>query len=743
MADRSRSRLPDGSTRALPDGHHRRATWPRRSAAAWPRPRWSPVVDGEERDLGRAARRRRPRSRSSPADTERGPSRAAPLDGARAGPGRARAVPRRQVLASARRSRTASTTTSSCPAARTFTRRRPRARSRPGCARSSPPTSRSCAPRCRPTRRSSCSPTSRTRSRSSSGCRPAATPTTLDAGEVGGRRARSASTATRREFVDLCRGPHVPSTGRLGHFKLQKVAGAYWRGDEKGPMLQRIYGTAWESEAGARGPPPPARGGRQARPPQARPPSSTCSASRDELGGGLAVWHPKGGHRPQADGGLQPRRATSAAATSSSTRRTSPTAELFETIGHLDWYADGMYPPMEMDNGTYYLKPMNCPMHCLIFRQPAAQLPRAAAAAVRARHGVPLRAGRHAARPDAHPRLHPGRQPHLLHAGAGRRRDRLAARLRARRCCGPSASTTSTANLSTQDPRQVRRHRRGLGRGHRGAAPGARAPRASSYEVEEGDARVLRAEDRHRRPRRHRPHVAAVDDPGRLQPCPSASSSSTSAPTTHRHRPIMIHRALFGSVERFFGVLLEHYAGALPDVAGAGAGAGAAGARRPRGLRRARSSTGCGPTGFRVDVVEADEQLGKRIRKAKLEKIPTCWWSATTTSPHGTVGVNPRGGEVERGVRVDEFVERLRRRGRRRHVVDRWSAAGARAALGRLADRVRRRRRRRATAPDGRAARCSSASSAAGLPDEETHIVCAGRARASPSSTPSRTPPAT
>ena len=125
-----------------------------------------------------------------------------------------------------------------------------------------------------------------------------------------------------------------------------------------------------------------------------------------------------------------------------------------------------------------------------------------------------------------------------------------------------------------------------------------------------------------------------------------------------RHRPIMIHRALFGSIERFFGVLLEHYAGAFP-LAGAGAGAGAARARRPRGLRRGVAER-LRDAGFRVDTAEADEPLGARIRKAKLEKLPYVLVVGDDDVAAGTVGVNARGGEVERGVATQAFIERLR-----------------------------------------------------------------------------------
>ena len=166
-------------------------------------------------------------------------------------------------------------------------------------------------------------------------------------------------------FTDLCRGPHVPSTGALGHFALMRVAGAYWRGDEKRQQLQRIYGTAWETDTAV------AEHLHRLEEAEKRD-HRKLGVELDlfsfphELGGGLAVWHPKGGivrklmedysRERHAAGGYEfvftPHLAN---------------ANLFETSGHLDFYKDGMYPPMEMDNGTYYPKPMNCPMHCLIF----------------------------------------------------------------------------------------------------------------------------------------------------------------------------------------------------------------------------------------------------------------------------------------------------------------------------------------------------------------------------------------
>ncbi len=168
------------------------------------------------------------------------------------------------------------------------------------------------------------------------------------------------------KFLDLCLGPHVPSTGRLRYFQLTKVAAAYWRGDEHRPQLQRIYGTAWESKA--------ALDDYLHRLEEAeKRDHRRLGAELDlfhfppEIGGGLPVFHPKGGlirkvmedysRAEHEKAGYQfvwtPHLAKST---------------LYETSGHLEWYADSMYPPMEMEGATYYPKPMNCPMHILIYK---------------------------------------------------------------------------------------------------------------------------------------------------------------------------------------------------------------------------------------------------------------------------------------------------------------------------------------------------------------------------------------
>ncbi|MDQ1535065.1 MAG: threonyl-tRNA synthetase, partial [Actinomycetota bacterium] len=192
-----------------------------------------------------------------------------------------------------------------------------------------------------------------------------------DAAEVGGAGGvslyRNIAADGEVAFVDLCRGPHVPSTGRLGAFKLTKVAGAYWRGDEHRPMLQRIYGSAWESEA--------ALAEHLHRLEEAERRDHRRLGAEldlfsfpDEIGSGLAVFHPKGGMiRKLMEDYSRERHVAGDYQFVNSPHITK--SELFETSGHLQWFADGMFPPMELDGGTqYYLKPMNCPFHVLIYR---------------------------------------------------------------------------------------------------------------------------------------------------------------------------------------------------------------------------------------------------------------------------------------------------------------------------------------------------------------------------------------
>ena len=475
-----------------------------------------------------------------------------------------------------------------------------------------------------------------------------------DAAEVGEGGVISAYRNTD-DFVDMCVGPHVPTTGKLGVFKLQRVSGAYWRGNEKGPMLQRIYGTAWESKQAL------ADHLHQLEEAAKRDHRKLATeldllSFPSELGGGLAVWHPRGAivrklmedySRTRHEHGGYDFVYTPHLAN----------AKLFETSGHLQWYADGMYPPMEMDNGTYYMKPMNCPMHCLIFRSRQ-----------RSYRELPLRL------------FELGNVYRYERAGTlhGLMRIRGFTQDDSHIYCTKEQMATEVAdlldfvlsvlrafgfddftfNLSTKDPTKY------IGSDEiwdeaTEALRQALDSHGLEYAVKAGDAAFygpkidIDVKDAIGRSWQLSTIQADFQLPERFDLEYVGADNS-------RHRPIMLHRALFGSIERFFGVLLEHYAGAFPTWLAP---------TQVRVLAVAEAHEPYAATvvealraaGARVDNSPADDGLGKRIRNAKLEKIPYVLVVGDDDVAAGTVGVNTRGGDVERGVPLSSFVEQFLR----------------------------------------------------------------------------------
>ena len=457
------------------------------------------------------------------------------------------------------------------------------------------------------------------------------------------------------DFVDLCRGPHVPSTARIGAYKLMKVAGAYWRGNEQGPMLQRIYGTAWESKA--------ALAEHLHRLEEAeRRDHRRLGVELDlysfppELGSGLAVWHPKGAtirrviedfsraahERADYDMVFTPHLAKSV---------------LWETSGHLDWYAEGMYPAMELDGATYYPKPMNCPFHILIFRSHTRSYRELPARIFELgtvyryeRSGVlhGLLRTRGFTQDDAHIFCEPDQVVPELSSLL----DFVLTMLRA------FGFSEFEADLST------RPEDKSVG----SDAEWDLATRALfealdasglPYEVAEGEGAFYGPKiDIHVRDaigRRWQLSTLQVD----FQ-LPQRFDLHYVGADNERHRPIMIHRALFGSVERFFGILVEHYAGAFPVwLAPVQATVLPVADRHDAYARRITDRLRA--EGFRAETVDAnDGALGARIRRAKIEKVPYVLVVGDDDAEHGTVGVNARGADdPERGVRVDDFVDRL------------------------------------------------------------------------------------
>ncbi len=453
-------------------------------------------------------------------------------------------------------------------------------------------------------------------------------------------------------FVDLCRGPHVPSTKKLGHFKLMRVAGAYWRGDEKRPQLQRIYGTAWES-ADALAEHLNRLEEAEKRDHRKLGAEMDLFSFPDEIGPGLAVFHPRGGLiRRLMEDYSRTRHVEAGYAFVNSPHITK--ADLFETSGHLSWFADGMYPPMELDGGQrYYLKPMNCPFHILIFK-----------ANQRSYRELPLRffefgtvyryekSGvvhgltrvRGMTQDDAHIFTSPEAMPAELAST-------LAFVLDLLREFGLDdfylELSTKPENKAVGTDEEWENATSALATAAKGAGlelvldEGGGAFYGPKISVQARDAIG----------RTHQMSTIQLD----FQ-LPQRFELEYIGADNARHRPIMIHRALFGTVERFMAILIEHYAGNLPtwlmpeqvavlpvrddhDAYG----------QEVVELLRAK--------GIRASLEAASEPLGARVRRSKMAKTPYILVVGDDDVAARSVGVNRRGSaDPDRGISVDDFV---------------------------------------------------------------------------------------
>ncbi|MDE3007998.1 MAG: threonine--tRNA ligase [Acidobacteriota bacterium] len=474
----------------------------------------------------------------------------------------------------------------------------------------------------------------------------------VDLGEVSGSVV--STYANSASFVDLCRGPHVPATSRLGHFKLTRVAGAYWRGDEKRPQLQRVYGTAWESATALEAHLTQLREAEK-RDHRKLATELDLLSFPSELGGGLAVWHPRGGIvRKEMEDFSRARHVEGGYQFVVTPHLTN--ARLYETSGHLDFYRDGMYPPMELDNGTYYMKPMNCPMHCLIFRSRS-----------RSYRELPLRlfelgtvyryerAGtlhgllriRGFTQDDSH-----------IYCTEEQLQEEIASLLEfVMNVLRAFGFNDFTANLSTKDPKKY------VGSDEIWEKSTAALRLALErfglrYQEKKGDAAFYGPKI----------DIDVRDAIGRTWQLstiqcdfnhPERFDLEYVGADNQRHRPIMLHRALFGSIERFFGVLLEHYAGNLPTWLSPEQ-VRVLGVRDDHDAYAEHVAQLLRAPGVRVGVELANEPLGARVRRAKLEKIPYVLVVGDDDVANETVGVNARGSnDPERGVGVSAFRDRL------------------------------------------------------------------------------------
>ena len=456
-------------------------------------------------------------------------------------------------------------------------------------------------------------------------------------------------------FIDLCRGPHVPDTGRLGHFKLMRVAGAYWRGDEKNPMLQRIYGTAWASKkdlaaylehlAEA-----------EKRDHRRLGAELDLFSFPEEIGSGLAVFHPKGGliRRLMEDYSRQ-RHEQAGYEFVYSPHITK--SQLFETSGHLDWFAEGMFPPMQLDGGTdYYLKPMNCPFHVLIYRSQQ-----------RSYRDLPLRFFEFGT-------VYRYEKSGVVH---GLTRVRGMTQDDAHLFCTKdqmSSELESTLHFVLDllrdyglDDFYLELSTRPEGKAVGTEAEWEEATATLRSVAESMDLELVLDEGGGAF---YGPKISVQtrDAIGRTWQMstiqldfqtPQRFGIDYVGADNERHVPIMIHRALFGSIERFFGVLVEHYAGAFPPWL-APVQARVLPVSDDHDTYARRIADRLRAEGFRADVVTASESVGKRIRAARLEKIPYVLVVGDDDVEHSTVGVNARGADApERGVAVEVFVDRL------------------------------------------------------------------------------------
>ena len=455
-------------------------------------------------------------------------------------------------------------------------------------------------------------------------------------------------------WTDLCMGPHVPHTGMLGAFKLTNVAGAYWRGDEKNPQLTRVYGTAWATKDDL--------DAYLHRLEEAeRRDHRTVGADLDlfsfpeEIGSGLAVFHPKGGLVRRLMEDYSRRRHEEAGYDFVYTPHITK-SDLFEISGHLSWFADGMFPPMELDGGTqYYLKPMNCPMHILIYKS-----------RTRSYRELPMRLFEF----GTVYRYELSGVVHGLTRVRGLTMDD-AHIFTTKEQVGEELGSVLTFVLDLLRDYGLDDFYMELSTRPEGKAVG------TEEEWDEATETLRQAAETMDVPLVMDPgggafygpkiSVQARDAIGRTWQMstiqvdfqlPQRFEMEYSGDDNARHRPVMIHRALFGSVERFFGVLTEHYAGAFPLWLS------------PEQLRfvpvadrhvehcealaaRAKDA------GLRAFVDDSKESVGKKIRAAQLAKAPYTLVVGDQELESDAYTVRDRAGTESGGVSFDRIVDAL------------------------------------------------------------------------------------
>ncbi len=473
------------------------------------------------------------------------------------------------------------------------------------------------------------------------------------------------SVYTDGPFVDLCRGPHVPSTGRLRHFKLLHAAGAYWRGDERRQMLQRIYGTAWFKKEDLEGYLHRLEEARK-RDHRVIGKQLDLFSIQEVVGPGLVFWHPKGAMvkwlltRAVEDDNL--RSGYDFVYTPNITRE-----ELFHISGHLPLYGENQFPAMaagagETEDVRYRVKPMNCPMHALIFKSQQ-----------RSYRDLPVRLSE------------------VANVYRNERSGTLHGLLRVRGLSMDDAHIFCTLDQVEEEIflclGQVDRLVREAFGFELDFEVSTRPPeRLGGDEIWDRAERILQAAlERKGIPFRIDEGGGAFYGPkidikfrdaiGRLWQGPTIQLDFNlperfqleyTGPDNRPHRPVMIHRAIYGTLERFTGNLIEHFAGAFPlwlapeQVRVIPISDAQADAARAVGARLKAA-------GLRMHVDDGHETLNYRIREAELQKVPYMAVIGQREADAGTVAVRARGaGKKQEVVGVDDFIERLRDEAARR-----------------------------------------------------------------------------
>ena len=468
-------------------------------------------------------------------------------------------------------------------------------------------------------------------------------------------------------WSDLCRGPHLPSTKQIPAFKLMRTAAAYWRGSEKNPMLQRIYGTAWPSQDELNGY-LELLAEAEKRDHRRLGTELDLFSFPEEIGSGLAVFHPKGGIvRRAMEDYSRIRHEEEGYEFVYSPHLTK--AALFETSGHLQWYADGMYPPLILDeeyneDGTvkragqqYYMKPMNCPFHNLIYRSRG-----------RSYRELPLRLFEFGT-------VYRYEKSGVLHGitrARGFTQDDAHIYCTKEQMVGELDSLLTFVlnllrdyglndfylELSTKNPEKFVGEDSDWAEATEALRKAATAQKLELV-LDEGGAAFYGPKI----------SVQAKDAIGRTWQMstiqvdfqlPQRFELEYSATDGTRQRPVMIHRALFGSIERFFGVLTEHYSGAFPpwlapvqaigipvaDTFGDYLGDVIAQMRK---------------AGIRAELDSSDDRMQKKVRNAQMQKIPFMVIAGEEDQKAGAVSFRYRNGEQKNGIPIKDAIAEIKK----------------------------------------------------------------------------------